>query len=79
MIIKSLFSADVAMKTLTVDGKHLNEFTEREVDNLRRRVANLLRTQQLSADKLAYIITSIALQYGELDYSEGVTNKILVL
>ena len=77
MTIKSNYNESDAQKRLTVDGKSLTEYTERELDNIRRRVANLLRTKPVTANQLSYILSTIAGAYGE--YADAYKSKQLTI
>ena len=77
MTITSNYNESDVLKRVTVDNKSLADYTERELDNIRRRVANLLRTKPVPADQLSYILSVIAGAYGE--YTDAYTVKQLTL
>jgi hypothetical protein len=69
MTIKNFYLSDKLVgETLTIDGKLFSKLTEDELNNIRLRLADLLRKQPVSRDNLAYIIQTIASSYGVWDY-----------
>lgn len=71
MTIKRNSNAETIIEGLTIDGKCITEYSEREVDNLRRRVANHLLTKAISPERLVFVASAIAMAYGdyESDYN----------
>lgn len=71
MTIKNFYLSDKLVgETLTIDGELFSKLTEDELNNIRLRLADLLRKQPVSRDNLAYIIQTIASSFGVWDYQQ---------
>lgn len=77
MILKSEFNKTVNEGCLTIDGKLITEYSERELDSIRRKVANHIRKHPVKAEDLAYIFNSLVLACGQ--YSDDYKNMTLTL
>lgn len=71
-IIKSVKEGSV-----TIDGKPITDYSERELDGIRRKVANYIRKNPIKANDLAYIIKYTVLGSGQ--YSDDYKNITLTL
>jgi hypothetical protein len=63
--------------SLTIDGKPITEYSERELDGIRRKVANYIRRNPIKADDLAYIFKSLVLSCGK--YTDDYKSMTLTL
>jgi hypothetical protein len=63
--------------SLTIDGKPITEYSERELDSVRRKVANHIRKHPVKAEDLAYIFNALVLACGQ--YSDDYKNMTLTL
>ena len=77
MTIKRNLNAETTIEGLTIDGKCITEYSEREVDNLRRRVANHLRTKAISPDRLVFVVNAIAMAYGDYESDYNIMSPTL--
>lgn len=77
MILKSEFNKTVSGGCLTIDGKLITDHSERELDSIRRKIANHIRKHPIKAEDLAYIFNSLVLAYGQ--YSDDYKNMTFTL
>ena len=77
MILKAEIIKSVKDGSVTIDDKPLTDYSERELDGIRRKVANYIRRNHICAEDLAYIFSSIVLACGQ--YSEDYKNMTLTL
>ena len=71
MILRSNFNIDNPADKVTIDDKRLTELSERDLDNLRRRIANYIRTNNIPADDLAHIFSALIICQGEWEMRDG--------
>lgn len=77
MILKSEFNKTVSGGCLTIDGKLITDYSERELDSIRRKIANHIRKHPVKAEDLVYIFNSLVLACGQ--YSDDYTNMTFTL
>lgn len=65
MILKAKINKSVKDGSVTIDDKPLTDYSERELDGIRRKVANYIRRNNLNAEDLAYIFNALALGRGK--------------
>lgn len=65
MILKAEINKSVKDGSITIDGKPITDFSERELDFARRKVANYIRRNNLNAEDLAYIFNALVLGRGK--------------
>lgn len=77
MILKAEINKSVKDGSVTIDGKLITDYSERELDLARRKVANYIRRNNLNTEDLAYIFKSLALGCGK--YSDDYKSIELTL
>lgn len=77
MILKADIIKAVKEDSVTIDGKPITDYSERELDIIRRKVANHIRKNPINAEDLAYIIKYTVLCGGS--YSEDYRTKTLTI
>ena len=77
MILKAEIIKSVKDGSVTIDGKPITDYSERELDIIRRKVANYIRRNNINARDLAYMFKSLALACGK--YSDDYKSIKLTL
>jgi hypothetical protein len=77
MILQADILKSVMDEGLTIDGKPITEYSERELDDIRRKVANHIRKHPFKAEDLAFIIHATILGCGK--YTDDYKSMTLTL